>query len=623
MENSIINNTTVQNNITKLAAAAAGIMQNGWSIRSQLLANDAAYMRERNLGTEHIQAKRANAYGDKSRIQDVVVPIVMPQVESAVAYLSSVFLSGYPIFGVTAGTKDIDAANQMDTLVAEHSTRGGWVRELNLVIRDSLKHNIGLAEVSWDTKTTYAAETDNSFSLTQGKPKKVLWEGNVVKRLDPYNCFWDIRVSPAEVHSLGEFAGYHQRMGHVAFKQFIEDLGEKTNIAEALASKGKAAYYYEPLLNPDALVQTSYGNGVGNEFDWRNFLSDTTSASAASAQHSNSYEVTTLYARIIPAELGIRVPAPKTPQVWKFLIVNGSVVISAERQTNMHNFLPILICQPLEDGLKYQTKSFAQNVAPLQEVSSALLNSALHSQRRKVFDRLLYDPSRVRKEDINNSNPVARIPVRPTAYGKPLHEAVYPFPYNDSNSGMSLQEIQMIKGMADSMQGINQAQQGQFVKGNKTQHEYADVMSHSNSRLQTMALFLEAQFFTPMKEILKLNILQFAKDQEVFNRETNKVVKVDTTNLRTAALAFKVSDGFLPTDKLISAETFQTTLQMLMSSPEMQMQFDAVGFMVYYLKSQGAKDLDQFKFTPEQQQQRQQQMLMQQQAMNASKTAGQ
>lgn len=617
MERTIINNKKVQENLVLYTVRAAQMMSSGWSVRSQLQLNDLAYMRERNYGLENQRAKIANTYGDKSRIQDITVPIVMPQIESGVAYLSSVFLTGYPLFGVTGDKNTIDEAMQMDTLMAEHSVRGGWVRELNMIFRDGLKHNIAALEVDWKRDTVYQATTDAKFSLKEARPEKTIWEGNKLKRLDLYNTFWDMRVAPSEVHSKGEFAGYHERLGRVAFRQFMLDLTEKTNALEALKTVGSKTFYFEPLLNPDALIKT---NNNGKGADWSSFLAP---SDGVEDTYANSFEVTTIYAKIVPSEFDLVVPERNTPQVWKLIVVNGDVLLFAERQTNMHNFLPILICQPLEDGLKYQTKSFGQNVTPMQEVSSAMLNASLHAKRRTVFDRLLYDPSRIRKEDINSANPVARIPVRPSAYGKPLGEAVYAFPFRDDASGMAMQEIGMLKNMADSMQGINQAQQGQFVKGNKTQHEYADVMTHSNARLQTMAMFLEAQFFTPLKEILKLNIMQFAQAQTLYNRNAKQQVTVDPVALRQAALAFKVSDGVLPSDKLIGADTFQTVIQMFMSVPDMQMEFDITGFLVYYLKSQGAKDIEEFRLTDQQKQQKQQQMLAQQQASAMAQSSGQ
>jgi hypothetical protein len=148
-----------------------------------------------------------------------------------------------------------------------------------------------------------------------------------------------------------------------------------------------------------------------------------------------------LYARIIPSDFDLYVPQDNTPQVWKFIIINNQVLLYAERCTNAHDFLPIVFGQPLEDGLDFQTKSFAQNVLPFQDLASAAMNASIASKRKLVMDRMFYDPSRIREADINSDNPSAKIPVRPAAYGKPISEAVYPVPYRDELSASVVQKL--------------------------------------------------------------------------------------------------------------------------------------------------------------------------------------
>ena len=119
------------------------------------------------------------------------------------------------------------------------------------------------------------------------------------------------------------------------------------------------------------------------------------------------------------------------------IVVNNEVLILAERQTNAHNFLPILVGQPLEDGLGYQTKSFAQNISPYQDIGSSLVNASMYARRRAVFDRMAYDPSRVNAADINKADPVARIAMRPAAYGKNPADAFFQFPFRDDKDRKS------------------------------------------------------------------------------------------------------------------------------------------------------------------------------------------
>jgi hypothetical protein len=584
--------------LLKLSQSAYMTLNKDWQIRNQLIDIDCAYMREGNLGQENFDARTANRYGDKSRIQDIVVPIVMPQVEAGVTHLSKVFLSGNPIFGVVTNKAAQDEiAAQYDAIMEENGIRGGWVRQLNMFFRDGLKYNLHGLEVNWETKNIYSVETDMKFSASEGKPTEAIWQGNTIKRLDMYNTIFDTRVAPAEVHSKGEFAGYIELYSRVALKQYIQDLKGviKDNIKPALES-GKGGMYansfFIPQINPQAILAN---NDPKTNFDWGAWATETAKGRIA---YSNAYEIMTLYVRIIPSDFNMTVPGRNQPQIWKLIIVNQEVIIFAERQTNAHNYLNILIGQPLEDGLNYQTKSFAQNTQPLQDAASAMLNASLNAKRRMQFDRLLYNPSLVRKEDINSSNPIARIPVRPAAYMKNLGEAVYSFPFNDAASQGMLQEMGLLVQFADKTQGINAATQGQFTKGNRTKHEYDDITGNSDGRLQTIAMFIEAQVFVPLKEMLKLNIMQYAPAGEIYSRETKRLITIDPLKLREAAIEFKVSDGFLPSDKLISAEVMQTALQVAGASPAIQAQLDIVGLFLHYLKTQGARDIEQFRIAP-------------------------
>src|SRR3990172_26101 len=451
------------------------LQNQNWNLRDYMRRQDLAYIRENDLSTEHNRAKIANKYGDKSRFQNVTVPVVMPMVEAAVTYQSSVFLTGHPIFGVVSNPSNMDAAIQMETVVEEQSIRGGWVRELMMAFRDGFKYNIMCLEVNWDRVVTAALETDLAFSTTQASPKEVIWEGNCLRRRDMYNVIMDTRVPPTEMYWRGEFSGYTELMSRIQLKSFIQSLPDKMvdNIVPAFESglgfTGQAADityggYYVPQINPDAMV-----NPTRNSTNWMAWAGIT--GSDNKIQYKNVYEVTTIYAKILPSDFGLKVPAPNTPQVWKFIYVNHQVLIYAERQTNAHGYLPMLFGQPLEDGLDYQTKSLSANVEPIQDITSALWNSNIAARRRAISDRGIYDPSRITEAHINNENPAAKIPVRPAAYGKPVNEAYYPIPFRDDQAGIVMQDTQALLQMANVIAGQNQVRQGQFVKGNKTLHE--------------------------------------------------------------------------------------------------------------------------------------------------------
>lgn len=594
----IIVKKDAQQNIVQLYRACATNFMATWNIRQQLMEADRLYMRERDLTAENAKAEIANFRGDPTKFRNVEVPMVMESVESAVTYQTSVFLTGSPLFAVSSTAQYMDAALQMETIIDDQSIKGGWPREIQMAIRDGFKYSFGVCEVDWTRKKIFTPETDLAFSRNEAKPVETYWEGNTVKRIDPYNMFFDVRYKPTEMSERGEFFGYSDLMSRVEFIRFLQSLAVKMNYKKACESGpsqvgvGYPSDYFVPMLNPKALIDQSTAGAI-NWMQWVGLDS-----SKNTVQFHSAYYVTTFYARIIPFDLGLNSSSPHVPQIWKFVIVNGQVLVYAERQTNAHDRIPAFFLQPLEDGLGYQTKSLAQNSAPFQAVGSALVNSAIASRRRALADRGIYDPSRIDAKHINNDSASAKIPVRPAAYGRPLNEAYYPIPYRDEQSANAMSDLQVMYSLNNQSNGQNKAQQGQFVKGNKTLFEYQDIMGNANARSQNISLLIESQFFTPLKETLKLNVLQYQGPAQVFNREMEQEVVIDPVTLRKANLVFKVSDGQTPAAKQMNSEAFTAAAQAIASTPQLAGAYNLGPLFSYLFKSQRA-DVAQFEKSPQ------------------------
>lgn len=567
---------------------------------------DREYARMGNVSTEHLKAKRENRDGIKKSLQEVTVPVIQPQVDAALSYLAGVFTSGYPIFGLVAQPGETQKiADQFETVIADHSTRSGWVRHIIMALRDALKYNLCCLEVDWKKNTTYSIVTDEKSAANQGRGtgKSISWEGNVMKKIDLYNAFFDWRVAPAEVHIKGEFAGYVEINSRTALKQLIADLPEAFNIKEAFASSyvGDTASvseeqgdgnFYVPCVTDKIKVDPTEV-----EFNWAAWMTDSATKNQTMSYSKDNYETRYFYCRILPSDFEIDVPAKNTVQIWKFITVNN-VLIYAERLTNAHNYLPLVFGQPIEDGLGYQTPSFAENLLPIQEMASTLWNIRIAAARRNVTDRVLYDPTRVKPDDINSSNPAAKIPVRPNAYGKPVSESVYAFPYRDDASRGVIGDALQIVEFGRSITGINRAQEGQFTKGNRTLQEFDTTFQRSNDRLQMMAVFLESQFFTPIKEIIKANMLQYLVSGKFYSRKLKQTIEVNPVEMRQAALEFIVTDGLIPGSKVANMEFLSVLVQMLLQPNlmpyAMQRGYDVFAMINHLASLQNVPGLDNF-----------------------------
>jgi hypothetical protein len=254
---------------------------------------------------------------------------------------------------------------------------------------------------------------------------------------------------------------------------------------------------------------------------------------------------------------------------------------------------------PKHDGLGYQSKSMAEHVKPVQQAATALMNSVLAARRRAIYDRNIYDPSKIDARHLNSDNPIANIPLRPAAYGTDARTAVFPYPFRDDQSGTLLQEIMQLNKLAETITGQNQAQQGQFIKGNKTREEFSTIMGNANSKPQAISILLESQYFTPLKNILKLNVLQYEGGSKVYSRANEQYVLIDPIKLREAELEFKLSDGLTPSSKILNLPAFQTAMQVIGSSPQLAGAYQVQKLFSYLMKSQGA-NITEFEKSAEQ-----------------------
>lgn len=588
-------------------SSAISLYSTSYNIRNQMQDRDLAYYRTNDFTTQQSLAKGANQSGDPTKIQNLIVPVVMPQVESRLASLQETFLTGFPIFATVAPPAQADAMRQMDAVIEDNSIVGGWANHLLQSLRDGLKYDLGAVEVVWENRKIFNIGTPQNTNISEGTPTESYYQGNFIRRLDPYNLLLDTRVSPDENHIKGEFAAYTDVISRIQLKKEMEDLNPlgTMNFRAAFESPGPGtnlnndinAPYYIPQINPDALLPVD----SRKEFNWLAWAAlEGREKAAGGINYGNSYERTVMYARILPSDFKMNVPNRNHVQIWKFIIINRQVVIFAERQTNAHNLLPIVVAKPSNDGMAWQSKSFAENATPFQAIASSLVISGLESQRRKVYDRMLYDPTKVNKADIDKISSVARIPVKSSQYGKGLADAVYQIPYRDEGVAEVMNLSQQIIQMGDVVNGQNRVQQGQFQKGNKTRKEFDTVMSAASNRERLMALGLEFTFFMPIKTIIKSNILQYQPPTTLVSNQNGTETKIDPQVLRQANLKFKMADGFTPAEKLVGAETMTMLFNAAGAIPQIAVEYDLMGMLAYSLQLQGGGWMQDFKRTPEQ-----------------------
>lgn len=542
--------------------------------------------------------------GNALNDDNVIAPIVVSQVDSMVAYLADIFLSGTPLFPVVSSPNKRMAAEQLETLLDDHAQLGGYVRQLLLMLRDGVKYNLSAIEVDWTSIEQFTVLTD--YLSDEGRkldknPKSY----NKIKRLDPYNIVMDMNVPIGDIATDGDYAGYIEIISKTKLKRLINKLAKeekalnKVSAFKALdknVGANMSNYREHPTVSKYITPNRTAGNGV----NWSTYLGVDTSGiprQASNLYDGSSYEKFTLYARIMPFDLGIKAPAQNTPQIWKFTIINGTTVIEATRIISAFDTLPILFGQPMEDGLGYQTQSIAEGSIPFQDAANTLYNIRFAAARRSVSDRALYNADLINPSDVNNKAPAAKIPVRIKALSNMGIESAYKqIPFDMRGTESTLTDAAQIVAFSQTLSGINGPQQGQFQKGNKSVTEWNDTIGGSDNRMRLPAMMYECQVFSPLKQIMALNIFQYGQNALVVSQKTGEVMDINIDELRKEVLSFRMADGYSPKSKLASSDMLMNGMNLIMNSPMLQQAYGAMlpNLFAHLMQLGGVKGLEQY-----------------------------
>ena len=590
---------------------------------------DELYMRESAIlaGSSKDTVKAASRDIDGT----FIAPVILPQLESARAYLTNLFLAQDPIFQAAGNKDNIDAATQFNLLLKRDADTEGWRSELSKGIIGGLKYNLMCEEVSYVTRKTFSVDPQKI-----GATREVLRQSNSVRNINLYNAVWDQTVSPSKIHSEGAFAGYVEFMSRIKLIKWFQELpaaGVQCSQEQMLAASKWLFQAEEPIIKSCTwnakYIDDFRGNG-GTISDFTGFWDNGAPAASYPTRYMSAntaelqfrgYQKFVLYVRILPQDFKVSVPSAKDPQIWKLIWVNNELVF-AEQQTNAHQHFPMLFSEVLSDGLDYQTLSYAENLRDVQAIISKLWTAELKSTNRVIGDRAVYNPLSINGNHLKSKSGASKIPLTGAAasIGSDPRLAYYQIPYQDPALGLRMSQASQMFAMADKISGQNPTLQGNFVKGNKTDNQFQETVQGTEARLLLMAIMLETNLFTPMKEIIKTNVFQYKIDELVTDSVTKQPLQIDAQKLRQSQIDFELGDGLAAASAKAMLPVIGQSLQMMQVNPLLGQSYDIVGMVSYFLKLSGFRRIKDFEYTPEQKAQNAA-LLAQQAAAGSQSTA--
>jgi hypothetical protein len=543
-------------------------------------------------------------HGQKQKIGDTEVAIVKMQLETSLAFYAGTFLSGYPIFAATSTREGEDVAEMLTALTSRDQDEFNWTAELMQCHKDVHMSPVCGAEVFWDKKKATTVSTNlSTANQSVAVASTTAYEGNRIKRIPVQNLLIDTSVPPYEVHTRGTFAGYVEKLSYVSMKAMYDNLDplytikvnqnaifKIVNPNDITTEKAVTQLYRYPDVHRVRIEGEA--NVAAGETNWAEWWGGANNNRANSSNLVTSpFEVVKLYVRISLKDFGYD-SATEDIVVCQLIWVNGYLAYF-EPMLNGHGYLPIIVGQ-IDTG-DINTTSFCEYLLDLQDLSTAMIKGATDSMRKAIYDRALYDPRRIRPDDINSSMPASKIAVNMNTYNANFDNAYKAIPYIDNISGNLISFMQLVDRLADRTTGQNQAVQGNFVKGNKTREEFDTVMTNAQARSQLGAVFLEQHFYSGIKTVLRANYLLYAQADDIQVKDSDKIVPIDPAALRKAAPKYKMASGLMPVAKLAGTEALIQAVQFMSINPMLSIEYDVGAMLISAIKQMGVQGLDQYK----------------------------
>ena len=572
-------------------------------------------IRERNL-----------ANGEGTSMPPMRLALSKSQLDDMVTYVLSLIMPDGQIYGAIAPTEKANAAAAFAAYMNHDARMFAHYDAYKKSIRDALAYNFGGLHAVWTQQHGIKLVVDETTQQVQ-QQRGVTYSGNALDALDPYNTMIDWSVKPKYLYRLGEYAGFVELMSLDALhrQQYEEHIygfkdafrveynprsGEYTHdaivpdwitrgaaIGQAAMGGTNGAYNTNFYVRKPSVRSSSYGadpceggndaansKRYPNKIDFTKVMEDRVSHSASREDiDERQCERVTMYIRLVPKEWGLSPLA--SFELWKFVIINGRLIVVGEPARTAHDFIPIFVSTPETDVDEAESKSQIEYLNPMQDYIAAQLNSHVTSQRKKLNGGItIYDPVRIPLNELKDPTH-GTIAARPSLSDQPLSSAIHQISdVPDTNNTISEMKV-----LHDLMLQLNPTQQANQVASleRATQYQAAATVQAGSRRQFTTARVIDTQAFTPCRIVLSTNIMINGEKLKLrippFDEETD----VTPQQFISENLEFRLSDGLRGLDRVLLTQMAKDVLAATLQSKQAAAQIDIVKMLDWVMRVAG------------------------------------
>ncbi|MHA2376685.1 MAG: portal protein [Candidatus Thorarchaeota archaeon] len=541
---------------------------------------------------------------DSRKSVSIVIPYSYAVLETLLTYSTAAFLEN-PIFKYRGvGPEDTLGAILLELAVDLQAKRSKMSLNLYTMFRDAFAYGFGVVAPVWEVRhgnvvrqrktQGFISSAFNRFrgkrpTGTVGTRREVVYEGNTLENIDPYQFLPDPNVPINRVQD-GEYVGWVDRDNRLSILE-----RERNDTTDTLFN----AKYLAHIDGRSTLYQETDQKGSRTRYEMDVDVD-------SSAGVTNVVDPVYMYVNLIPSEWDVG--DSDYPEKWLFALAGDEVIISAKKQNYNHNMFPVAVCAPSFDGYSVSPVSQLEMLYGMQHRIDWFMNSHQKNVRRAVNDIVVVDPSMIDTDSLVNAKEGGVVFLKNRVWGKgTIDQAVKQLGMTDITKNHVqdainlMQVIERVSGATDNMQGIAQ-KLGERV----TRYQVQSAKTSALSRMEMKNKLVGVMTFTDLAVQLAENTIQFMNEDvyvEVFGRAADALRKdFGITSDREKVTPFDVAVGYdvVPQDGSVMAseylDTWVSLFQIISQNPMLAQlaKIDLGRMFKHIARMGGAKNIDDF-----------------------------
>lgn len=546
----------------------------------------------------------------------MVLPIVNHKINDMASIISNVVFPPTGMYTAISSKTKMPIAKAVSDEMNKHAQRFAHFTEAQRALVNLLRYNIAAMRVNWEEIYGQKAVA-NAANGTVAFQRGIIFEGNAIKSIDPFNLFYDSSVSNLnELAQNGEFVAFAKRESIFRLKSRIEAGNyygstefEDEDKMNAVFTTSYPGFYYQPPPFDIEHWEKSECHGDDHrgtdEVNWSDVAAGAAGPGGVPSTYANLHkyglvEIVELFVRLDADDYGL---APDESNgietveegvsVWRILLLNGRRIILAEPDTAPHGLLPIQVGALFQDeNSDMHEKSLAEYIITFQQHTQDILNKLQLAMKKGVLGGLtIYNSKKIALD--SSKNPVGGyIPVTDIPENEDIRKYIMQLS-NLPDTARTAEQVGFLVDMLEQVAPTRQAQQVADLQ-RATEFQAAATIAASSKRGLILAKLVDESLFSPLRQMQLMNLYQHSQGIQITD-ETGQETSLMPSALVSANLEFDISSGLLGLDRLIMSNRLWQVITALIQS-NLAGLYDMGALIDYYLTMLGDRtDFKTFK----------------------------